>query len=251
MSSLETSIEENIQVKPIYRLNTKTKFNNKMKNFLLKEYNKEKYINLSNYITNEESINNNLTNNKTKNNIIEDNNNYKKHIKTESSFLNYDLGTLNFSSSYNNSSNNINLSFENESFVDEDENILIKQNSVELIDFIQQNINDISKQLNSFYYNKDSCDIDNIEEFDSSEKINLIKKFKTKRSKLIDNPSLIKSIIKILFNSTFINEKDKNQKTNNIKKTNKKINSSCNIMNTKIHIDKNKFNHFKMPTLKI
>jgi hypothetical protein len=96
----------------------------------------------------------------------------------ESSFLNYDLGTLNFSSSYNNSSNSINLSFENESFVNEDENILIKQNSVELIDFIQQNINDISKQLNSFYYNKDSCDIDNIEEFDSSEKINLIKKFK-------------------------------------------------------------------------
>ena len=251
MSSLETSIEENIQVKPIYRLNTKTKFNNKMKNFLLKEYNKEKYINLSNYITNEESINNNLTNNKIKNNIIEDNNNYKKHIKTESSFLNYDLGTLNFSSSYNNSSNSINLSFENESFVNEDENILIKQNSVELIDFIQQNINDISKQLNSFYYNKDSCDIDNIEEFDSSEKINLIKDFKTKRSKLIDNPSLIKSIIKILFNAWFLNEKDKNQKTNKIKKTNKKINSSCNIMNTKIHIDKNKFNHFKIPTLNI
>ena len=251
MSSLETSIEENIQVKPIYRLNTKTKFNNKMKNFLLKEYNKEKYINLSNYITNEESINNNLTNNQIKNNIIEDNNNYKKHIKTESSFLNYDLGTLNFSSSYNNSSNSINLSFENESFVNEDENILIKQNSVELIDFIQQNINDISKQLNSFYYNKDSCDIDNIDEFDSSEKINLIKNFKTKRSKLIDNPSLIKSIIKILFNASFLSEKDKNQKTNKIKKTNKKINSSCNIINTNIHIDKNKFNHFKIPTLNI
>ena len=150
--------------------------------------------------------------------VDEDNNNYKKHIKTESSFLNYDLGTLNFSSSYNNSSNSINLSFENESFVDEDENILIKQNSVELIDFIQQNINDISKQLNSFYYNKDSCDIDNIEEFDSSEKINLIKNFKIKRSKLIDNPSLIKSIIKILFNASFLSEKDKNQKTNKIKK---------------------------------
>jgi hypothetical protein len=40
MSSTEISIEENIYVKPIYRLKTKTKFNNKMKNFLLKEYNK-------------------------------------------------------------------------------------------------------------------------------------------------------------------------------------------------------------------
>ena len=252
MSLSEFSInEENIYVKPIYRLKTNTKINYKMKNFLQKEYKKEKnYINLSNFSTNKDSINKNLTKNKIKNYIIKDNN-YKKHIKTESSFLNYDLGTLNLSSYDNISSNSINLSFENESFVNKDENLIIKEDSVELIDFMQQNINDISKQLNSFYNNKNICDIENIEEFDSFYKINLIKKFRKKRSKLIDNPSLLKSIIKILFNSTFINEKEKNQETNKIKKTLKKINSSCNIMNNKIHIDKNlyKFKHFKMPTL--
>jgi len=252
MSLSEISInEENILVKPIYRLKTNTKINYKMKNFLQKEYNKEKnYNNFSNFSTNEESMNKNLTKNKIKNYIIKDNN-YKKHIKTESSFLNYDLGTLNLSSSYNISSNSINLSFENESFVNKDENFIIKENSVELIDFMQHNINDINNQINSFYNNDNTCDIDNIEEFDSFEKINSIKKFKTKRNKLIDNPSLLKSIIKILFDSTFIYEKEKNQETNKIKKTIKKINSSCNIMNNKNLIDKNilKFKHSKMPTL--
>ena len=79
------------------------------------------------------------------------------------------------------------------------------------------------------------------------------KKFNTNKSKLIDNPSLLKSIIKN-FNLNFINEKNKNKNKEiiNKKRIMKKNNNSYNInivYNNNI-IDINNLKHFKLLSFK-
>jgi hypothetical protein len=203
MSLSENIPDENIDIKPINSIEI---FNKNIKYCLKKEYfyeNNDFY--LSNFCTSEESTNKKLTKNKIKIFEKECIDIFKKHIKEESNFLNYDLGSLNLSS-YNISFDDLDFSFENES--SENEKLIILED-LEIIDFNKLNINDnIYRKLNS--YNSQEDINDDIEEFNISEKINSIKKFKTKKSKLIDNPSLLKSIIKN-FNINFINEKNINK----------------------------------------